>query len=192
MVLIEALTDNPLRLAPNGSKAVRASDLPAEKPIPAVKRSEPLRESEIPQQLVQLIESQIPEFSAHANDPPRNKLPVDAQRMRTWSTAQLKMGISNDNPFELEELALLRTRRMATNHVLGDIPLIVLSRGMPEDSTPAGQAAQAEHDREQAGLVALSSAGKQVIARRSGHHVPIDEPQLVISAIRDVVAAASR
>ncbi len=81
---------------------------------------------------------------------------------------------------------------MATNHVLGDMPLIVLSRGIPEDSTPARQATQAEHDRDQAGLVALSSAGKQVIARRSGHHVTIDEPELVVAAIREVAVAARR
>jgi len=99
LVLVEAMTDNPLRLTADGRKAVRASELPAEKPIPAVKTSDPLRESEIPLPIVQLIQSQIAEFSAQANDPPRNKLPLDAQRMRTWSTAQLKMGIAKGIPW---------------------------------------------------------------------------------------------
>jgi len=41
-------------------------------------------------------------------------------------------------------------------------------------------------------LTALSRAGQQVIAKRSGHHIPLDEPDLVIAAIRDVIAAARR
>jgi hypothetical protein len=38
-------------------------------------------------------------------------------------------------------------------------------------------------------LVALSRTGKQVVAKRSGHHIPLDEPDLVVAAIRDVIAA---
>jgi hypothetical protein len=72
------------------------------------------------------------------------------------------------------------------------MPLIVLSRGMPEDSSPAGRAGEEEHSRDQASLVALSRVGKQVIARRSGHHIPLDEPDLVVTAIRDVISAAQR
>jgi hypothetical protein len=41
-------------------------------------------------------------------------------------------------------------------------------------------------------LVALSRVGKQVVAKRSGHHIPLDEPDLVVVAIRDVIAAARR
>jgi hypothetical protein len=38
--------------------------------------------------------------------------------------------------------------------------------------------------------VALSHIGKQVVAKRSGHHIPLDEPDLVVAAIRDVIPAA--
>jgi hypothetical protein len=41
----------------------------------------------------------------------------------------------------------------------------------------------------QEALVALSRIGKQVIGKRSGHHMPLDEPDLVVAAIRDVLAA---
>src|SRR4051795_10449630 len=126
------------------------------KPIPDVKTSGPLRYSEIPERLVTRIKDQVPELSAHANDPPRDKLPGDAQRMRTWSYAQVKMHITNDNPFEAEELGTLRAQRTRTAHVLGDLPLIVLSRGLPEDSSPAGQKGEDEHKQDQTELVALS------------------------------------
>jgi len=112
--------------------------------------------------------------------------------MRTWSYAQVRMHISNDNPVEAEELGVLRTQWTRATHVLGDLPLIVLSRGLPEDSSPAGQKGEQEHTDDQAVLVALSGVGQQVMAKRSGHHIPLDEPDLVVAAIRDIIAAAPR
>jgi pimeloyl-ACP methyl ester carboxylesterase len=190
-VLVDAAADNPWRKTPDKG-LVRASDLATGKPIPEVKTSDPLRDSEIPERLVTMIRDQVPQLSAHANDPPRDKLPADAQRMRTWSYAQVKMHISNDNPVEAEELGMLRAQRTRTAAVLSDLPLIVLSRGIPEDSSPAGRTGEEEHNRDQAALVALSRTGKQVVAKRSGHHIPLDEPDLVVAAIRDVLAAARR
>ena len=153
-----------------------------------MKTSGPLRYTEIPERFVTMIRDQVPQLSGHANDPPRDKLPADAKRMRTWSYAQVQMHISNDNPVEAEELGMLRARRTRTSHVLGDLPLIVLSRGVPHDSSPAGQKGEEERNRDQAELVALSRIGKQVVAKRSGHHIPLDEPDLVVAAIREVMA----
>jgi len=191
VVLVEAAADNPWRKTPDKG-LVRSSDLATGKPIPEVKTSEPLRYSQIPERFVTMIKEQVPELSAHANDPPRDKLPADAKRMRTWSYAQVKMHISNDNPFEAEELGTLRAERARTAHVLGDLPLIVLSRGLPEDSSAAGQKFEEEHNRDQTELVALSRLGKQVVAKRSGHHIPLDEPDLVVAAIREVIAGVRR
>jgi hypothetical protein len=39
----------------------------------------------------------------------------------------------------------------------------------------------------QSRLVGLSSAGKQVIAEQSGHHVQLDQPELVIDTTREIV-----
>ncbi len=55
-----------------------------------------------------------------------------------------------------------------------------------------GQTGEAEHANNQAALVELSRVGRHIVARRSGHHVPLDEPDLVVDAIRDVIAAARR
>jgi pimeloyl-ACP methyl ester carboxylesterase len=191
IVLVDAAADNPWRKTPDKG-LVRSSDLATGQAIPAVKTSDPLRESEIPARFVTMIKDQVRQLSPHANDPPRDRLPAEAQRMRTWSYAQVKMHISNDNPFEAEELGLLRAERTRTQHVLGDLPLIVLSRGVPQDSSPAGRAGEDDHRKDQAALAALSRGGKHIIATRSGHHIPIDEPELVVTAIRDVVAARRR
>jgi pimeloyl-ACP methyl ester carboxylesterase len=44
----------------------------------------------------------------------------------------------------------------------------------------------------QSELVALSSNGRQVIARDSGHYIQLEQPQLVIDAIQEIVQTAHR
>jgi pimeloyl-ACP methyl ester carboxylesterase len=187
MVLVEAGADNPRRLLPDG-KLTRAADIATGQPIPAVKTSDPLRESDIPPRILSLIENAVREAGSHANEPPRDKLPADAQRMRTWTLSQVKHAASNDNPVEADELAAMFAERKRKKDLLGDMPLIVLSRGVPED----GRVAEEEHTADQAALLTLSRIGKLVIAQRSGHHIPLDEPDLVVTAIRDVLAATRR
>jgi hypothetical protein len=72
------------------------------------------------------------------------------------------------------------------------MPLIVLSRGVSESKGPHARADEEEHKNDEASLVTLSRIGRQVIALRSGHHIPLDEPDLVVTAIRDVLAAAPK
>ena len=74
---------------------------------------------------------------------------------------------------------------------LENLPLIVLSAGLP-DAIPAFSDAEnqqywQELMAEQSELTALSSEAKQVVANQSGHHIQLDQPVLVIDAIREVV-----
>ena len=41
-------------------------------------------------------------------------------------------------------------------------------------------------------LLKLSRNSKQIIATTSGHHIQLDDPELVIDAIREVVEAVRR
>jgi len=77
LVLVEAGADNPRRILPDG-KMGHASELSTGRPIPPVKTSGPLRESDLPPRIRSLIEAGIRESGSHANDPPRDKLPADA------------------------------------------------------------------------------------------------------------------
>ena len=61
---------------------------------------------------------------------------------------------------------------------LDDLHLTVISAG---DQQPEIVAAQRE-------LAGLSSRGRHIVAARSGHWIHLDQPDLVVSAIRDVVA----
>jgi pimeloyl-ACP methyl ester carboxylesterase len=91
--------------------------------------------------------------------------------------------------------AAARAARMTT---LGDMPLVVLT-AVDQFAELEGQvpAEDVEHLRAvvselQAELCALSSNGRQVMVRDSGHHIQLDQPQAVIDAIQEVVEAVWR
>lgn len=79
-----------------------------------------------------------------------------------------------------------------------DIPLIVLTRGSatfnPNDYTVPSLAPKFEQLRLelQQELVRRSSKGRQIIAEKSGHNIHRDQPELVIDAIRQVLADSNR
>jgi pimeloyl-ACP methyl ester carboxylesterase len=191
MVLVEAGADDPLRMMPDGT-VVRASSLVTGQPIPPVKTAGPLRIEDIPPAALAQIRAGLADARQHANDPPRDKLPPDAQRMRSWTLGQVGHVVAAVNPVELEELAALREQRAATPYLLGDLPLIVITRGRPDETGPDAAAHKQEHKADHAAVAALSHHGKQIFAEHSGHHVQLDEPQIVVSAIRDVAAAARK
>jgi pimeloyl-ACP methyl ester carboxylesterase len=83
----------------------------------------------------------------------------------------------------------------ATRRPLPDIPLFVLSRGKPVALPPnvpasfspaAFEAAWREGQDE---LVALVPEARHVIATESDHYIQIEQPDLVIDAVRQVVGA---
>jgi pimeloyl-ACP methyl ester carboxylesterase len=74
---------------------------------------------------------------------------------------------------------------------LGALPLVVLSRGQPDPLPLLNSEENAHYEREwramQESLVTLSTRSRQVVASRSGHAIPLTEPQLVIDAIRSLI-----
>jgi pimeloyl-ACP methyl ester carboxylesterase len=191
MVLVESGHEGGTRVLRDG-RMVRVVETATGAPIPPVKTSGPLREADISPAVRSRIEAVARQMAPRANEPPRDKLPPEAQRMRAWAFAQVKHWAANNNPFEGEELAALLRQWRGREHALGEMPLVVLSRGVPEHVGPEGKADEEEHARNQAELVALSRKGKQVIAPRSGHQIPLDEPHLVVAAIQDVLMAGRR
>jgi pimeloyl-ACP methyl ester carboxylesterase len=188
MVLVEAGADNPWRMMSDG-KLVRSSDLAKGLPIPAVKTSGPLRVSDIPPDALSQMKAGAQALAKHPNEPPRDKLPADAQRMRAWTLAQLGHIAAGVNPFEHEELTALRAERTKSQYPLGDKPLIVLTRGIPDEDS---KELEEEHRRDHTAIATMSHNGKLVIASRSGHHVQLDEPELVVNAIREVLGTAPK
>jgi pimeloyl-ACP methyl ester carboxylesterase len=191
MVLVEAGADNPWRMMPDG-KLVRSSELATGRPIPPVNTSRPLRVSDIPAAALAQMRVGLDEASRTANDPPRDRLPADAQRMRTWALGEIGHVAAGVNPFEHEELAALRAARTGTEYPLGELPLVVITRGVPDENGPNAAALEDEHRKEHAALAALSRRGKLIVATRSGHHVQLQEPDLVVTTIQQIVAATAK
>jgi pimeloyl-ACP methyl ester carboxylesterase len=77
----------------------------------------------------------------------------------------------------LLHLAALGPSFRALKNLRLEIPLIVISAG---NTPPEGIAEHRE-------IAALSPRGEHIIAKRSGHWVQLDEPQLVVDAIRRAV-----
>ena len=87
-----------------------------------------------------------------------------------------------------ESAAEARTLHMTS---FDNMPLIVISPGqwdvIASFSDAENQQLWTAFQAQQSELVALSSVSKQVIAEQSGHDIQLDQPDLVIDAIREIV-----
>ena len=84
IILVEGGCDNPWRLVKE--KLVRAEELAMDKPILPVKTTGPLTESDIPSDALKQWKAGAAGLVRGANDPPRDKLPSDAN-VGTFSLA---------------------------------------------------------------------------------------------------------
>jgi pimeloyl-ACP methyl ester carboxylesterase len=92
----------------------------------------------------------------------------------------------------LDELAASgeSDKQLSKTGSLGNIPLTVIRHGNPDlfTSMPFEQAKQAEivWQELQAELAKLSSNSQMIVAEKSGHGIQIDQPSLVVDAIRQM------
>jgi pimeloyl-ACP methyl ester carboxylesterase len=191
VVFVDAGHEDSL-MALNG-KLVREWETASGREVPDPKATDPLRMESLPANLRQQFESAAAAATTPVG-PPHNKLPPELQRARAWAVSQPKSMAANNSSFGGDEVLALKRAREATQYPLGDIPIVALIRGIPVD--PAGERAEEreqERHRLAADLAALSRNGTVVeAAATTGHHIHIDEPPLVIKAIRDVVSAVER
>ena len=191
MVLVEAGADDPLRMMPDGT-LVHASRLQSGRSIPPVQTSNPLRESDVPPAAMAQMREGAKALAADPNPGSRRKLPPDAQQMRAWALGRWQHAAAAFNPVEAEELAELRADRTQREHAFDDKPLVVLTRGLPEETGPDARSLEDEHRKDHAAVARMSTQGRLIVAERSGHHVQLDEPELVVKAIENVVTAATK
>jgi pimeloyl-ACP methyl ester carboxylesterase len=79
-----------------------------------------------------------------------------------------------------EMLSRLSTARKATPTLLGDLPVVVLSRG--RSVSPEKHAAHAD-------IARMSRNSRHVVVADSYHEIHLSHPDVVVAAIRDVVAS---
>jgi pimeloyl-ACP methyl ester carboxylesterase len=196
MVLVDS-SDPDATLGFRG-KMVRVREEATGKPVPPVQtmKSSPPRP---------LSDEERRQFEAYRKylgtpriSPPFDRLPADLQKQYLWARfhPQATAG-SPDVDFWPEELQEMYRETQRQPYPLGDMPLIVLAPGDDPAKSPAppGIAAEewqrlrAEKRRQREAQARLSRKGKFILAEQSGHSIHLDQPELVIDAIRQVVTA---
>ena len=91
-----------------------------------------------------------------------------------------------------ESMAQLRAARITS---LGTLPVMVIRHGKAEAATPEIPEVIVRQGEQvwqilQGELAAQSTHGRLIVAERSGHYIQLDQPELVVDAIRQVVEAA--
>ena len=130
-----------------------------------------------------------------AVEPPLDKLPPEDQKAELWAITQpfLPMAVGSELDSSQAEIAVWYSTKKLSTTPLGNIPLVVISRGeggYADTPEVSGKQLNQERRQEQAELTHLSRNSKQVIAEHSGHNIPLEDPVLVIQAIHEVVEAA--
>jgi len=90
----------------------------------------------------------------------------------------------------VDNFGLLRAARRRSERPLGDLPLIVIAA--EPSNAPALRSNLEAHMSAQRDLSTLSSKGRLVVAHGSGHFVQIERPEVVVTAIENVVAESKR
>ena len=167
-----------MAMLPDG-KLARSSDLVKGNPIPAVKVSGPLRVSDIPPDALGQMKAGAQMLAQSPNEPPRDKSPPDGsvcapgrqrsgahRRPSTWSNTKSSRacGPAGEERTPARRHAADRPDPWNTGRGL-------TARRQPRSGTQAGPCCYG-------GDVAQR---KLIVATRSGHHVQLDEPELVVT-----------
>ena len=171
-------------------KPQRLRDTATGQPVPEPKLAPPLALDELPEIALRQIQAAIKRMPDPAASAPYDKLPASARDARRWTWSQPKHLAANNSPFDGDEALAMRRERENNPRPLGDRPIVVITRGTPIIG-PMSDQLEAERKQLQAQLTQLSSRGRQIIAANSGHHIHIDEPHVVVSAIRELLREAS-
>lgn len=130
-----------------------------------------------------------------AVEPPLDRLSAADQKLYLWAIVQpfLPVTVGSELDSSQEEIALWFKNKKISTTPLGNIPLVVISRGgggYADTPEVSGAQLEAERKQEQAELTHLSRNSRQVIAKHSGHNIHLEDPTLVVQEIRAVVEGA--
>jgi pimeloyl-ACP methyl ester carboxylesterase len=189
MVLVDSSTEDAMRNLQGKILLVR--ELSQGRVIPPIQTSIAAADKTLTAKERQEIERFLKRDGPPKIQEPFNRLPLETQQARLWALAQPERYAADDYPYDPEEFAEIYAARKAREDPLGDIPLVVLSLGKYGNlDTEAGRERHERMKGKQLDLLRLSRNSKQVIAESSGHFIQLDEPALVVDAIRQVVDSA--
>ena len=128
-------------------------------------------------------------------DPVFDKLPVNVRKMQIWAQSQpsLMKAVSGEMDWSPEDVADLYNHRGQPGYTFDGMPLIVLTRGKGGyDGRKDSLQLENERLHAQQDLTRLSTNSKQVIDMNSGHNIHVEDPAVVIAAIKEVFVAATK
>jgi pimeloyl-ACP methyl ester carboxylesterase len=113
---------------------------------------------------------------------PYDQLRAQAQRYRVWALQHPSCVVRQDD-FFAEELAAFYEKWSDNQHPFGELPLTVIMGTRYSPPPPGLSDAAIRSDSMRIDLSQLSRPGRLVADSLSGHHVHLDNPTLVVSAI---------
>lgn len=128
-------------------------------------------------------------------DPLFDKFPDSIKRMQLWAQTrpQFINAVQGEMDWSPEDVANLYAHNSEPDYMLGNIPLIVLTRGKGGFDGRA-DSLQLENERLEAQkkLADLSANSEHIIDMNSGHNIHVEDPVTVIAAIKKVYTAVTK
>ena len=193
LVLVDA-TSEDTTLMLNG-KLVHMREIARDVPIPPVQTMKTSPPKPASEQEIKEAEAFQKQFGPPKIYSPFDKLPAEVQQLRLWALNNHKL-MAQSEGYLAEELKAMYIATHSTDYILGDLPMEVLIGGRIE-STPPNASQEVwrrlseEKIQQKKEFGRLSRNSKVAVDPASGHHIQLDNPNLVITAIRDVIEAAS-
>jgi hypothetical protein len=172
-------------------KLIRVRDL-AKRTIPPIQTMQ----SSPPIPTTEEEREQALKYKSHKIHPPFDRLPPEIQKLQLW--AQLlppRVEQSEKDDYTPEELQL-QYEIQQFGHSLGNKPLITMIGMQETEDRPAsmsvGQwhALHEEKIEEKRAFQTLSTNSKVVEVQDAGHSIHLEDPDAVVDAIHEVIAAA--
>jgi pimeloyl-ACP methyl ester carboxylesterase len=123
-------------------------------------------------------------------EPPMDRLPRGTQKIQIWAQSQpvYQKAVGNEMNWSPEDVADMYANKGKPDYMLGNIPLVVISKGSGDYSgLPDSAALENERLKLQDDLAHLSTNSKHIIDKNSGHNIHLEDPATVINAIKQVI-----
>ena len=182
LVLVDATSEDAV-LFMNG-KIQRLRTFSQNRTIPPVK-TKPDTSTKIPS--MKDMEEMWKMMGEPKTESPFDRLPKKFQEQRIWAMRQPKFLLADNGPYWADEFAAMYADSL---YSMGNKPIYVLSSGRDAFSKNTDSAMKAiwlEKLEQKEKMSNLSANSKHLITTKSGHEIHLEEPELVINAIKEVI-----
>ena len=182
LVLVDALNENEKIMM--GKEALRVRDMAQGRKEPPIQPYAKVKIDTV------MPNEGNPLASNTAIEAPLDRLSQEDQKMQLWAQTQFSYykAVSGEMDWSPEDVADMYKNKGKSDYLLGNIPLVVISKGKGSYSD-LHDSAELEKQRQylQNDLAHLSTNSKHIIDKNSGHNIHLEDPETVIEAIKLVI-----